>query len=722
MMNELYTLEEQTDLLTALPKVIGRYGACLDEMFWTPLRDIQVFAPKAFSHFSGAAHPAVSGLLVAGSLVANLGYIAKVFNKNKAESLSEVMENCREELGDKYCYLDFDGLLSDENKAELEKYFQEDLNNKNYGYLEVEIDNPKGDYQLRYRLSKKFKAILGSSATYTEIINGLNLNDKQDAAIKAQLDKMIPEPDRDKPISELRKDFFEKAKKITAGDAGKVAFDFADSAAFQFWLVFFISDMLYGNPDTNTWNWRTQIITLGLAVGISIVQFGAKLLDLVRRRKKEREQDKKLSTEKTNAAVVNESLQHKQHTSFFIRMLQQHNKDKASRSSLPADIVIAETFIDKVELIEKSLAKRFRNRFFSITKSTTEIEEIITGETKDKASFVQAGTALRTTANVAIIGSFLEWVSGVALSTLSRVKSIINFFNGTGGGILGVVALGIGGIFGVVYYNKSIKPGLETQKKQLKEQYNQNKFKFDFLQDLETENRKLKKLAKANGLEKLPVMKGSDDRAFRRLVPSQKTSLGTYAKKLVNRGGVIVGRIGTGILLFRLSALAILGLAGISLAATVTAVLWPVTVAALVIGAVWAGIFLYQYIQERRIASAKNFMNDIDNRIEAEQVANDTYRKQLGLEINPDRYNETIKKQNLDLGYENEEENFSDTESSEETTQKTITAGKKDLPIGEIAKLPTVQPKRLKFWEEPKSIQRSTGMEMQYDVPPGLVR
>lgn len=713
-MNELYTLEEQSEIFAVIPRVIDVLGGSLDEMFWTPLRDIQVFGPKLFRGFTGATHPVIAGLLVSASLVANLGYLGKIFNKNKVESLSEVLENCREEFGDKYCFLDFDGTLSDENHRSLTAYFQQDLINKGFGYLDADIVLVKGDYQLHYRFNQTFKDILKSQKTYAEIIHSLDLSDKKDAAIKAQLDNMVPETDREnKSIAQIRDEYFQKIKslnKTKASDAGKVAFDFSNDIAFNFWLVYFVSDMVYSNADTNGWSIRAQVVTLALALGISLVKGTAKLWAYIRRKKSGAEKENALKTD-ADVKVVNASLQHKQQTSFFIRMLQKYNTDRLT----PSQKLFTEDDISAVVLPGKSLGKRFRHYFFSIVKSAQEHEDIIRDETIDKkTSYVQKTTALKTAGNMGIIAAFMEWVGGIALSTISGAKKVINFFDGTGGGILGVVAGIVGGLLGFLYYHKSIKPKLEQEKAELKKLFHKEeiKHKFKTLKILETENRTLRKLIKQNNLEKLPVMKGHDDRAFRRLVPSQKTTAFTYGKKIVNRFGVVVGRMGTGVLLFRLIPLTILGIVGISLTATVAAVLWPVTIAALVVGAVWASIFLYQYIQERRIASAKNFIHDIDNRLEAEQSANDTYRSQLNLAKKSERYNASVQEKIYEA--DAEEEAFSDTESSEESEKQNIKPDKEALPLKQTTKLPTVKAKALSFWQEPPRVQAD---EMHYGAP-----
>ncbi len=820
-MKELYTTEEETELrdeiLAAIPRVIDVLGGSLDEMFWTVLRDIQVFAQKSFGSISGAAHPHLAGAFIGGALISNLAYLGKVVNKNKVESLSEVLENCRTHFGDKYCYLEYDGSLTEEHQKALEHYFQQDLDNLGRGYLDVKITGHPDNYRLSYMFSKKITDILKSNNSYEEVIANLNLNDKKDVAVKVQLDKMIPEADRKKPISQVRREFLGKLKELNqtkVSDVGKVAFDFAGDLSFQFWLVFFVSDMLYDNADTNQWSMTSQISTLAIALGISLVKFGAKIGSYIRNRKAAKEKEKQFEI-KSQASVEDKSLQHKQYTALTIRMNDKHNKDKLEHQKLPDDIQITEAFINKVELPEKSSFKKFRDRFFSIVKSTAEVKEIIKGETDiNKSSYVEKTTKLRTAANIGIIASFLEWVGGAAISTFSGIKKVAAFFDGMQGGILGVAAFALGTVLGFTYYNRRVKPDMEEAKKELKKLYDANAWKFDLMEELETENRKLRKLVKGlrpnpenqynSKIEMLPIMKGADDRAFRRLVPSKKTNSFTYAKKGVNRLSVATGRMGTGILLFRLLPLSILAVAGISLTATVSAIFWPVTIAALVAGAIWAGIFLYKYIEERRIESAKNFINDIDNRIEAEQVANDTYRAQLGLDRKLDRYNQEITKQNevkmrpnqritkhnQTIAKQNEiitarnqaladrnkviqaryaaineraeamkaEDNPQTlelneliaaqgqkiTELNETIRQYNIAIYKKELPyeilmtkelplmpqiplvtptsVRQIAELPEVQPKRLKFWEDPKDIRRDTGMEMQYDMPAGLVK
>ncbi|HEV2523706.1 MAG TPA: hypothetical protein VGU44_01055, partial [Gammaproteobacteria bacterium] len=573
-------------------------------------------------------------------------------------------------------YLEYDGTLSDEQIAELNTYFKEDLKNRGYSYLDVDVTLTNNGYDIRYQLSPELSKVLKNpDLKYTDIEN----NEKLDTNTKSYLREMLV---GDQTMGESREAFYAKLKEIKASDVGKTTFDFTADVSFQFWLVFFISDMMYSNADTTTWNLRTQLITLGVALSITLVKFGAKIVNFFKRKSAEQEIKKNLETRDGKAVdYANESLQHKQRVSFFIRLLRKRNLEKAARNQLSEDDVITERYVEAVQLAEKPLSKKFRNRFFSIVKSVEEYEEIIRGETGDKASFVQKTTALKTAADMSIIGSFMEWVGSAAISALSHSKSVAAFFDSTTGGILGVVSFCIGTLIGATYYNKSVKPGLEKAKAALKIKFAENETKINLLKKFELENKKLRQIIKEKGLEKIPVLKGYSDRAFRRIT-TEKNNTFTYIKKAINRTGVVVGRIGTGILLFRLLPLAILSVVGISLAATISAILWPIAIAALVVGVIWAGIFLYKYVQDRRIASAKNFLDDIDNRLEAEQDANDVYRTQLRLEPRNQPFDEVVENQ---------------------------------LPVREIAPLPNIVSKRLRFFEP--APRANEDLTLQYGGP-----
>ena len=86
---------DESDKRKALYMVacLAQLGDALDVICWTPLRDVQVFAGKAFGSISGPFHTILAVAMIVSSLVSIFPYLAKVFNKNDVNTLQEVLDH-----------------------------------------------------------------------------------------------------------------------------------------------------------------------------------------------------------------------------------------------------------------------------------------------------------------------------------------------------------------------------------------------------------------------------------------------------------------------------------------------------------------------------------------------------------------------------------------------------------------------------------------------------
>ena len=130
----------------------AQLGDTVDGMFWTPLRNVQVFAKKTFGKSFGPDNPLISLSVAGASFVASIPYLAKIFNENEINRLDDVLVNLENECRTQYFNYDQKKkALIDDEKTKLEDFLNEDLINRETNYnLKVKI------VQKSKRLAKNF--------------------------------------------------------------------------------------------------------------------------------------------------------------------------------------------------------------------------------------------------------------------------------------------------------------------------------------------------------------------------------------------------------------------------------------------------------------------------------------------------------------------------------------------------------------------------------------
>jgi len=901
-MVKLFETEEDKVKVLYLVASIARLGTVLDELCFTPLRDIQVFASKTFGSFTGPT--LISTILVAGSFVSSLPFLAKVFNENETDNLQDLLKNCDKELGTDYLINPLTQVtqeLRDSDIRSLEDFFQADLNKNHRGYLKATIKitekrrlkdffQRKPFHDIRYEFKPALKEILNADETLLKFITVSTLGGEevietqeekklqQDEAQlkqeKAQFDaqlkqdesswnidfspkeierrkaqktriqeieariqeareklkreaekrkqeeekqeqekiasptpqltldellkkvnaldddskalllKMIPEG-KGKTLADGRKNAYQRVKETDAVDRVKIGYDVAQDISFNYWLTFFIFNMMYDNADSTSWNLKAQVITIAVGFAITVVNYGRQLIDWFKRKQKDKQSEEDLKQDKT-ITYASKALKHNQLITFFAKKLKEHNAKKLKEKvtvqledgttkerykyKMERDEVITalefegdptpEEILNKIIELNKSHQdswfKRFINKFFSRVKSIKEHEDLIIGEAggieetekapqnprpkivwsfsffrkkkakeeedqpllsyreenedddfslglvpihrpsippspppqkstddrpkfTDKKSFVRRMKVVDWMSAISIGISFIYWVGSVTVGAIAEgagvaAQAVTDFLNGLAGGIMGILSLVFGTILGIAYYNKKIKPQLEKAKEKLQGDYLENYHAIQILKELEEENTAIRKFLKSQNVPLLATLKGYADRAWRRITTLQ-TKAWTNIKKFINRTTTFVGKVGTGVLLFRFLPLAILTLAGISLVAAAP-VLWPILAVGLAIGIAWGIMYTYKYIQERRIKSSQNFLGRIDITSKVMRRHNKELREQIGLA--PKDWKKELAKRKRDAGIIPKE----DQDKDEDKDYTRVTEASPELGLG----------------------------------------
>ncbi|MGB6976166.1 MAG: hypothetical protein WBE18_01725 [Gammaproteobacteria bacterium] len=232
--------------------------------------------------------------------------------------------------------------------------------------------------------------------------------------------------------------------------------------------------------------------------------------------------------------------------------------------------------------------------------------------------------------------AFLQWVLGalffavlIVVGQPTLASMVGGWFNdGLIGGLTCVGSFVLGMIGGGIYYGVKGGKKLDGARDKLTEQYDENKEQLKKLIILEAQNQKLSLLINP---QKLPTMLRTD-RDFRRLTTEKERKF-TLFKKFVKRFAMFIGRMGSGILIFRLLPYAAIPLLGYWAAAAkipiiaailaacapgVMLVAWPVTLVALAIGLAWGVVYTYKLTMEQsKIDTAKRLLDNLEVRLVA---------------------------------------------------------------------------------------------------------
>lgn len=150
---------------------IAQYGSALDEMFWTPIRDLQVFGKHAFSSGFGPGHSILNIASTATGIVASLPFIFKVFNENETNTLHALLQNCEREFGIKCFDSEQPLTIKKEFKEEIEESLKKHLHKEGiYDIDPIIVEKTKRNkfppfrkkayWDIEYRFNKHLEDLL----------------------------------------------------------------------------------------------------------------------------------------------------------------------------------------------------------------------------------------------------------------------------------------------------------------------------------------------------------------------------------------------------------------------------------------------------------------------------------------------------------------------------------------------------------------------------------
>ena len=237
-MVKFFAREEDKVKAIRLVAAIAQMGKILDEICFTPLRDIQVFAKKFFGSMSGSGEPITTAILLAGSFATALPYLAKIFNENETSTLQDLLKNCEKEFGVTGLF-NADKTLDKEKAKELKTYFDHNLEQRKLSYLEVEITQKqkrrfKNFFRkeqvcdIQYKFKKDLSDILHADEKLLSHIRAGNITRDEiqhfidtNQALIAEQDAIIEEKNRKLEQSKKSSDYYNIAISPKEIDAAK---------------------------------------------------------------------------------------------------------------------------------------------------------------------------------------------------------------------------------------------------------------------------------------------------------------------------------------------------------------------------------------------------------------------------------------------------------------------------------------------------------------------
>ena len=466
--------------------------------------------------------------------------------------------------------------------------------------------------------------------------------------------KLNSKLDTDITIEESRKKFLKKLNSVSLNYAGET-YDFLFDASINFWLSFFVFDLVNNDPDVRDWNVWEQLAVVGFGLGFAVVKLGMRAVNFFKN---------KINPEKVQQIdpdYVDTSLQHRQLERLYLAKLADfyltgNNLEKISaapddQKNLDAEInqILQDKAIKLSVNKKRSWRSKLASAFFSRANSVEEHIEILEAYKGDKQKLEKATTIASQVIGNGTRATFLQWFAGVAAfvslvvagfkDAAQKVGSVFN--DGIFSTAFSLAVFALGTLLGVKFYKKE-KSAQDKAREELKTQYEKHKDDIETLRRLEVQNNKLADILRKAHIEPKETLAPHDDRGFRRLTrdKSSGTKLFTAFKKTMNRLSVAIGKAGSGMLIYRTLPMVIIPLlakiaavmkvaALASIVSAFTTVAWPVAIGGLVFSLIWAAMYTYKYINESKINASKRFLNDIQNRIICAERNQDILLKQL---------------------------------------------------------------------------------------------
>src|SRR3990167_3161499 len=412
------------------------------------------------------------------------------------------------------------------------------------------------------------------------------------------------------------KNFIDALNGLSPAEIAGKGYDFINANNFNFWIAYFIEDMLTNQADANAWTPPGLLIVLSIMAGMSAIQAGLELGHYLANR-----------PNKNNFVlpdhISNKTLKHQLLEEFFLEQLFEVRTEQAKKSHNQ----ISEDQAKEAESKIQSILTNPRSRQLPPTKLEQQFNLL-----RDEAGIdSKTGKRLRNTATYVaahlINFAFLGWVGGViagfAGATIAAAFILSN--------PISLALCAVGAVVGLGFAYSSYKKDKEKEES-LRNQLKGKKQDIDALVKIESVNEQLRNLliktTVKEPIKPLTTIHPHDDRAVRRLT-STMAGMWTAVKKGFNRAFGIARFGGTGILLVRLAVIPALMMTAGTLAGPLG------LAAAAILAVIWTSMNIHMYNRQSKLTAAQNTLNDLDHRTQAAAHNQDNYLTQLCYKDNP---------------------------------------------------------------------------------------
>ncbi|HLB43421.1 MAG TPA: hypothetical protein VJN02_11375 [Gammaproteobacteria bacterium] len=403
------------------------------------------------------------------------------------------------------------------------------------------------------------------------------------------------------------KNFIEALDKLSMADILNNGYRLINDNNFNFWIYWFIVDMITQQANTGLWSRLGLMLVLGGMATSTAIQALLRGGDYY---------SNKLSPEEHN--LPEKMPPNKKQTHKLLLALAQ-TKIFAKR------LLEAEEFAEKNQAaLKEAIVQKNKHQPLRPTKVSRQFDLL-----REEADGNKIGKRIRNTlthaSNHLISLSFFGWTGGIIVGAAGATLAAAIILSPPVGLALCAAGLLVGLGFAYHSYKK------DTQwEEELRKKLETNQEGIAELEALVADNKKMSaeikqlKDEKGKPIRPLTVIKPGDDTGRRRIDPN-KTGAWTMIKKGFNRAFLGIAKAGTGVLLVRLLVIPIVTIVcGAAIAGPVG------LLAALALAVIWSSMNVYMYHRQHKIAAAERTLDDLPGQIEAAKQNRILHLTQLG--------------------------------------------------------------------------------------------